>query len=348
MTRAARDRRVWFVEEPVVGPDARLGRHVTPEGVRICVPEVPEGLGAHAVETVVAGLVAALGREDDIADPCAWLYTPMMLPLAEAIAPRLVVYDCMDELSAFRFAPPEMRFRERALFARAELVFTGGRSLWEAKRGNHHAVHLFPSSVDIAHFAAARTGLGEPASIAGIPHPRLGWVGVIDERMDLDLLASVATRHPDWHIVLLGPVAKIDPASIPDLPNVHTLGPRTYAELPAYLAHFDVAIMPFARNEATRFISPTKTPEYLAAGLPVVSTPIRDVVRDYGVRGLVEIAPDADAFAAACARALWSRDAPARLRRVDAALAENSWDDTWVRIDRLLEQAELRLGADVA
>lgn len=339
MTRAARRRRVWFLEEPVTGARPALRRRVVDEGVEVCTPEVPAGMGADAAETVVAGLVGELARAEGLAGAGAWLYTPMMLPLAEVVAPSVVVYDCMDELAAFRFAPPDIVFRERALLARADLVFAGGRSLWEARRGAHDAVHLFPSSVDVAHFGAARRGPPEPASLAGIPRPRLGWVGVVDERMDLGLVAELARRRPDWHLVLVGPVVKIDPATLPHAPNLHWVGAREYRELPAFLAHFDAAIMPFARNDATRFLSPTKTPEYLAAGLSVVSTGVRDVVRDYGDRGLVHVADDPAAFQAACARALAERDDPARLARVDAALATTSWDATWAEMERLLAAA---------
>lgn len=342
MARAARETRVWFVEEPVSGPRPLLRRHVTPEGVRVCVPEVPPGLGADGAETVVAGLIAELAREEDLTGATVWLYTPMMLPLAELLNPRVCVYDCMDELAAFRAAPPGILYREHALFARADLVFVGGRSLWEAKRGSHHAVHVFPSSVDVGHFVAARKNPPEPAALAALRRPRLGWVGVIDERMDLELLGEVAARRPDWEVALIGPVVKIDPASVPQAPNVHLLGPRDYKELPTYLAHFDVAIMPFARNDSTRFISPTKTPEYLAAGLPVVSTHVRDVVHDYASRGLVHVASDAAGFVAACERAMAERDDPERLLRVDAVLSTNSWDETWMRMGSLIEAAEAR------
>lgn len=342
MSRAARTRRVWFIEEPVPGPRPNLRERVTSEGVHVCVPEVPAGLGNDGAETVVAGLVADLARREGLRGAAAWLYTPMMLPLAEALEPRLIVYDCMDELAAFRSAPPEILYRERALFARAHVVFVGGRSLWEAKRGSHTDVHLFPSSVDVAHFRVARTAPPEPPALTPLRRPRLGWVGVIDERMDLELLEAVATSRPDWEWTLIGPIVKIDPDSVPRLPNVHLLGPREYRELPAYLAHFDAAIMPFARNESTRFISPTKTPEYLAAGLAVVSTQVRDVVNDYGARGLVHVAADAAGFVAACERAIAERHDPERLQNVDAALAEGSWDDTWLRMDRLLEAAEAR------
>src|SRR5690606_1930964 len=202
--------------------------------------------------------------------------------ITDGLHPRLIVYDCMDELSAFRGAPPELIEREQALLRCADLVFTGGYSLWEAKRNLHNNIHAFPSSVDVPHFSSARCIQTEPLDQIDIPHPRLGFYGVIDERLDLTLISRIVELRPGWHIVLVGPVVKIDPASLPQRPNLHYLGPKTYEELPQYLAGWDVAIMPFALNESTRFISPTKTPEFIAGGCPVVSTSINDVVRTYG------------------------------------------------------------------
>jgi UDP-galactopyranose mutase len=221
--------------------------------------------------------------------------------------------------------------------SRADLVLTGGQSLYEAKRHQHDNIHPFPSSVDVAHFAQARQISEDPPDQEEIPHPRLGFFGVIDERMDLELIDGVAQSRPDWHLVLLGPVVKIDPAQLPHRSNIHYLGPKQYEDLPEYIAGWDVALLPFARNEATRFISPTKTPEYMAAGLPVVSTSIRDVVRPYGQQGLVRIADDVPAFVAACEAAL-AEDASERVRQADAFLRQTSWDGTWLRIRLLVEQ----------
>ena len=268
-----------------------------------------------------------------------WYYTPMAMPFTRHIEADLVVYDNMDELSAFRGASPAMLRNEADLFARADIVFTGGFSLHEAKRDRHDRVLAFPSSIDTRHFHAARkAGRPEPADQAGIPGPRLGFFGVIDERLDLDLVAAMAQARPDWHFVMIGPVVKIDAASLPCAPNLHWLGQKDYAELPSYLAGWDVGLMPFALNEATRFISPTKTPEYLAAGVPVVSTPIRDVIRPYGEKGLVAIADTAEAAIAAVARAL-SGPEPGWLARVDAHLAAGSWDDTWAAMHRAMGEA---------
>ncbi|HEX8100891.1 MAG TPA: UDP-galactopyranose mutase, partial [Actinomycetota bacterium] len=274
-----------------------------------------------------------------------WYYTPMAVPLGRHLRPLVTVYDSMDELTAFNGAPNTLRDREGELFDSADLVFTGGASLYAAKRDRHQSVHLFPSSVDVAHFAAAREGL-PPEDQAGIGTPRLGYVGVIDERFDPVLLRDVAALRPEWQFVLIGPVLKIDEGMLPQAPNIHWLGPKRYEDLPAYLAGWDVALMPFARNESTRFISPTKTPEYLAAGRPVVSTSIADVVDPYEGLGLVRIADDAAGFVRA-AEAAMAEDADERQRRVDAFLADRSWDRTWADMERLIvDSARRRVRSD--
>jgi UDP-galactopyranose mutase len=271
----------------------------------------------------------------------------MALAFTRELDASAIVYDCMDELSAFHGAPPELLRLEAELFERADLVFTGGRSLYEAKRDRHQSVYHFPSSVDAAHFRRARGTVPAVVDQARIPRPRLGFYGVIDERMDLDLLRGLAAARPDWHIVLIGPVTKIDENSLPRGANLHYLGPRPYDDLPAYLAGWDVALLPFARNESTRFISPTKTPEYLAAGKPVVSTSIQDVVQPYGEAGLVRIADTVDATVAAVLAAM-AEDTESRLARSDAMLARMSWDRTWMAMDSLLVEAAPDLDEEAA
>ncbi|MBU8536856.1 glycosyltransferase [Falsiroseomonas tokyonensis] len=338
MTRAARDHEVIFFEEPVAGevPAPRLDLTQEPGGVLRAVPVLPPGMDEQARLAAQRSLLDGLLAERAGQPLVAWFYTPMALGFADHLKPDVTVYDCMDELSAFRGAPPAMLEMERRLLERADLVFTGGRSLYEAKQDRHPQVHCFPSSIDTAHFGQARSGLPEPESMAGIGRPRIGFFGVIDERMDLELVAAFAALRRDWQLVMLGPVVKIDPASLPQGPNLHWLGGRSYTELPAYLAHWDLGFMPFALNESTRFISPTKTPEFLAAGLPVLSTPVVDVVRDYGEAGLVEIVTSAAELAEQAERLLRQKRAPF-LARVDARLAENSWDLTWERMQALIQ-----------
>ena len=340
MSRFADDYRVLFWEEPVFEAgrrQAELERREDPDsGVVIIVPKLPEGLTAAATERALRALLEAC-PEAAGEGIVRWYYTPMMLAFSRGLSAARTVYDCMDELSNFKFAPPELVSLERELLKLADVVFTGGYSIWEAKKDAHANIHPFPSSVDKAHFAVARAGVAEPADQAAIPHPRLGFYGVIDERLDIDLLAATADAHPEWNLVVVGPVVKIDPATLPRRANLHFLGGKTYAELPAYLAGWDAAMMPFAINDATRFISPTKTPEYLAAGRPVVSTAIRDVVRHWGETPGVIVAETANDFVAGCEKVLALAAEPASwLPAVDAALADLSWDKTQAAMAKLV------------
>lgn len=341
MSRCARDRRVFFVEEPHFDVDVPFldVQHVE-NGLHLAIPHLPPGQPPDIVEGMQRMMIDSLCERMNVRAPLLWFYTPMALAHVDHVAASGVVYDCMDELSHFRGAPPELVGRERELFRRADLVLTGGQSLYEAKREHHPHVHAFPSSVDFAHYERARRHHVDPPDQAAIPHPRLGFFGVVDERMDIDLVASVAAARPDLQIVIVGPIVKIDPASLPRLENLHWLGGKDYKELPQYIGGWDVAIMPFARNDATKFISPTKTLEYLAAGKPVVSTSIRDVVRPYGEEGLVRIADNTDDFIAAVDAALAEKGTEAAVAHAaarDAMLAQTSWDATWGRMRDLLD-----------
>ena len=340
MSRFARDSRVFFFEEPIWDGETAQPRYVTcpKTGVRVMTPIVPSGATPEQAVAIQRRLLGEMCSEQGIEDFAAWYYTPMALNFTSSISPSLTVYDCMDELSAFAGAPPAMHRNERLLFEKADLVFTGGRSLFEWKRRSHTEVHLFPSTVDVSHFAQARTTSFEPKDQLAIPHPRLGFIGVIDERMDLDLLAHVARSRPQWQIVIVGPVVKIDPATLPRAANIHYLGMKSYEDLPGYLAGWDIAMLPFAQNESTRFVSPTKTPEYLAAGCPVVSTPIRDVVFPYGEIGLVKIGNSAQEFVAMADEILERGMQPGWDGDVKAFLNQLSWDRTWAGMRTLMEQ----------
>lgn len=332
MSRFAREFNVLFFEEPIPSEDGQPRLEVRSEenGVQVLIPRLPEECQGEAARALQRAMLDDYLARLQVDSPMLWFYTPVALDIAGHLPASLIVYDCMDELSAFRGAPPELVEREQALLQRADLVFTGGYSLWEAKKALHDNVHAFPSSVDIDHFARARARQDEPQDMQPIPKPRLGFYGVIDERLDIELLDQVAQLRPDWHIVLVGPVVKIDPAALPQRANLHYPGARTYEELPAYLSSWDVAIMPFALNESTRFISPTKTPEYLAGGCPVVSTPIRDVVRTYGDTEVVHIAATPAEFVTAAEQALAAAaDRDRFLTAADSVLGDMSWDHTW-------------------
>ena len=347
MSRFAREMNVIFWEEPCeIGPREtaylRVREAEDAPGVRIVVPHLPQRMPEDAREAALKRLLDA--HLASIRGPLiAWYYTPMMLPFSKHLTPDVTVYDAMDELSKFKFAPEHLLSYEQELIDRADIVFTGGSSLYEAKKDRHDNVHCFPSSVDRTHFLKARARQFDPADQEDLPRPRLGFYGVLDERFDTGLLARAAEMRPDWSFVMVGPVVKIAPEDLPHRPNIHYLGPKTYAELPGYLSGWDVALMPFAMNESTEFISPTKTPEYLAGGTPVVSTPVKDVVRHYGHLQGVQIASDAESFLAACDKALELAHDPESgwLAEADLILSATSWDTTHARMAGLIAE---RLG----
>lgn len=340
LSRCAKERTVLFIEEPIFSADSSFWLDVSTSecGVVVVVPHLKEGMSEEEITMTLKKMLDDLFAQKQIDEYVLWYYTPMAMSFTRHLNPLLVVYDCMDELSAFKGASPTLKALEAELFSRADLVFTGGQSLYEAKRDRHPQVYAFPSSIDKVHFGKARNLTEEPADQINIPHPRLGFFGVIDERMDIELLGEIAQARPDWHLVMIGPVVKIDPATLPNYPNIHYLGGKSYQELPGYVSGWDIAMLPFALNESTRFISPTKTPEYLAAGRPVISTSIRDVVRPYGENGLVKIADNATDFITA-AEALMNQEFRSSdwLERVDTFLADNSWDSTWQRMLQLIE-----------
>lgn len=336
LTRATRYCDVIYIEEPVFeGTELSHRTLMRENGVRVVQPLVPPGTPEadvifHQGDILEMFVDGAVGRSLYL-----WYYTPMAYAYGHRVDADVVIFDKMDELSAFKFASPQLHVLESLLLDRADVVFTGGASLQKAATGRHENLHCFPSSIDVAHFGAARNGatLPEPEDMADISHPRIGFFGVIDERINLDLVAEMAAARPDWQLVMIGPTAKIDPASLPQAPNIHWLGGKAYPELPQYMAHWDIGFMPFALNDATRFISPTKTPEFLAAGLPLLSTPIHDVVEPYGTNGYVEVAATAQTMVEAGDRLIATRadteSETRRLAKVDSFLAGSSWDKTW-------------------
>jgi UDP-galactopyranose mutase len=342
MSRFAREMNVIYWEEPIeVGPNETAYLQVREAedaaNVRIVVPHLPQGMPDDAREAALKRLLDA--HLASLHGPLiAWYYTPMMLPFSRHLDPAATVFDAMDELSKFKFAPAKLLELEQELIDRADVVFTGGSSLFEAKKDRHDNIHCFPSSVDRAHFAKARARQFDPADQEDLPRPRLGFYGVIDERFDTELLARVAEMRPNWSFVMVGPVVKIAPEDLPKRHNIHYLGGKTYDQLPCYLSGWDVALMPFAMNESTQFISPTKTPEYLAGGRPVVSTPVKDVVRHYGELEGVMIAATPEEFVAACEEALQLSRNPESgwLAEADLMLSASSWNTTQARMAGLV------------
>jgi UDP-galactopyranose mutase len=342
LSRLARARRVFVIEEPEYHDTAVPFLQAVPSGaanVFVFRPRMRAAYPFYAGEHIPAlgELLQNLFEREGISRYVVWLYTPMALPVVEGLRPLARVFDCMDELSTFRFAPAELPERDRATMRWADIVFTGGRSLYEARRRQHTNIHCFPSSVDASHFGAALAeSTPEPESQRGLPRPRLGFFGVIDERMDYTILAALAQAHPEWQIVMVGPLAKVRPDEVPQFPNLHYMGQQPYASLPGYLKGWDVTLIPFAQSAATRFLSPTKVLEYMAAERPVVATPLPDLLP---YRSAVLLADDPRSFIAACEQALGASDARRAAWTVEmrAQVAATSWDITVDRMATLID-----------
>ena len=345
LSRLARHYPVLYINEPVHLPQGttapQLVQVAAGDGVSAWQPGMPDERAVleqwrDIYGAMVRTLLLAEGFVQESADGSGlqplrplilWFYTPTPYYLLELIPADLVVYDVMDELASFQGASADLQQREAAVLQAADLVFTGGRSLYESRRDCHPHVHLFPSGVDIAHFAGAAAATTPPSELlAGIRGPRLGYVGVIDERIDLPLLARLADTLPEWSLIMVGPIAKIEESALPRRPNIYYLGKQAYAALPSLLKGFDVCLMPFALNEATRHISPTKTLEYMAAQRPIVSTSVPNVVASWG--DVVWIADGPDAFAQAIDAAMREPEEACRQRqaRAEAHLCRSSWD----------------------
>jgi protoporphyrinogen oxidase/glycosyltransferase involved in cell wall biosynthesis len=351
LSRLAQRYKVYFFEEPVTGQASASLQVETPApNVRVYRPHTTATSAGFHDDQVAAlqQMVREVVRAEHLENYAVWFYSPMALPLMQGLTPVAVAYDCMDELSAFHQAPRQLIQRENALLKRADVVFTGGPSLHCAKRDRHHNVHCFPSSVDADHFRRAlQPGVDHPLQ-HGLAKPRLGYFGVIDERLDLELLAKLADATSHWQICMVGPVVKIDPGNLPRRPNLHYFGQQAYEDLPRFIAGWQVCLQPFALNDATRFISPTKTLEYMAAERPIVSTAITDVVEPYG--HIVRIAQDAASFIEECKRALQMSDeeSAASAHRMRLTAANTSWDRTAEQMCALLEAAAQKQSSTAA
>lgn len=342
LNRFAMNNRVFVIEEPVIEAHSDFYEITQPDenaNLWVVVLHVSKETSEEKRNHTLKALLDSCMFSNKIEQYILWYYSPMALPYSDHLYPSLIVYDCMDELSAFKCPPKGIKEMELALLDCADLVFTGGHSLYKAKKHLHHNIHAFPSSIDKSHFVKARVLKEDPADQADIPHPRFGFYGVIDERFNIELVDQLSALRPDWHFVFIGPVTKINPAKLPQKENIHYLGSKNYKNLPSYLSGWDVAILPFELNESTRYISPTKTPEYLAGGKPVISTSIADVVNPYGKKGLVHIADTAEEFVAEGEKILSSKDTLEWRRKVDEFLADISWNKTWHRMSGLIDEA---------
>ncbi|UZT99205.1 glycosyltransferase family 1 protein [Chryseobacterium fluminis] len=338
LTRFSKHYQVFYFEEPKIGDSDRYIVNVQ-DGTYIV-----ELLVSNHDETTnerIQNLIKELLEEYNIENYISWYYTPMALQFTRELHPEKIVYDSMDELSAFKFAPPQLLQLENELFRKADVVFTGGNSLYQAKKNRHHNIHAMPSSIDKLHFGQARAIQEEPADQKPISSPKLGFFGVVDERFDIELLREVSAKRPDWQFIIIGPVVKISPEDLPRASNIHYLGPKTYSELPQYISHWDIALILFALNESTEFISPTKTPEYLAAGKPVISTAIKDVINPYGNAGLVHIISDSESFISTAEKIFADDERDHWQRTVDHFLEDDSWDNTFNKMNALIDAVKV-------
>lgn len=331
LTRFAKKYRTFYFEEPIHNDkdDFTIAEQDGLYVVQLLINNHHDNK-----EQRLAKIITKVLKKYSIKDYICWYYTPMALAFTRHLNPQIIIYDAMDELSAFKFAPAELVALEDEMLRMSDIVFTGGHSLYHAKKNRHHNIHAFPSSIDKKHFGQARTNKNEPLDQAHIPHPRFGFYGVIDERFDIHLLRAVANERPEWQFIIIGPVVKISEEELPKSENIHYLGSKQYAELPLYVSHWDIAMVLFALNESTKYISPTKTPEYLASGIPVISTPITDIINPYGTENLVHIVSNSAEFIAAAEIELAKKDKAEWLHRVDQFLENNSWDSTFEQMEQ--------------
>ncbi|MBA3647856.1 MAG: glycosyltransferase family 1 protein [Chitinophagales bacterium] len=342
LSRFALHQPVFYIEESICDSDHNyFETYHRGDNLKIIVPHIVKEATVEDSLAIQRDLLDEW-MEKEIEDKyLLWYYTPAALAFTKHLSPEIIIYDCMDELSAFLHAPAELKALENELFDRADIVFTGGKSLFESKRKKHSNVYLFPSSVDSEHFKHARAINQEPADQIKISEPKAGFAGVIDERMDLHLLKDLADKCPEWNFIMIGPVVKIDVEALPKAPNLHYLGMKTYNELPAYMSGWKFGLLPFALNKSTAFISPTKTPEYLAAGLEVISTPIQDVVNIYGKKRLVYIATNGEEFKDFLNKELSLKESETWKNEIEILLEENSWNGTWEKMNDIIYKKEI-------
>jgi len=339
LTRLAEHFRIFYFEEPFCCAQADSYHIESSDNVHVVTTRLSSEPNNPDIYQKQQRIINNIMLSHQVKDYILWYYTPMALLFTANLKPVITVFDCMDELSAFLYAPPLLKQLEKEMMAKADIVFTGGHSLYTAKRNQHANIHSFPSSIDKKHFAKARKIQPDPEDQKNIGYPRFGFYGVIDERFDIELIRGVATKRPDWNFIIVGPVVKIDESILPRNPNIHYVGSKCYNELPAYLSGWDIAMVSFALNESTKFISPTKTPEYLAGGKPVISTSIKDVVETYGNNGLVHIADTVDEFIAVAEKELNQKNKSKWLNTVDHFLADDSWDNTVTKMRQLMYES---------
>jgi glycosyltransferase involved in cell wall biosynthesis len=292
--------------------------------------------------TLLTASVRHFARRAGLERPILWTFLPTTVTLVGRLGESRVIYHCVDEYAAFAGVPREaFRRMEHDLVRRADLVITSADSLCQERRRLNPSTFFVSHGVDVAHFSRTLDPEMAPApEVRGLPGPVVGFFGLLAEWVDLEMIREMARRRPDWSFVLVGK-ATVDTAALRAMPNVRLLGQKPYASLPAYCRAFDVGLIPFKRDELTEKANPLKLREYLAAGLPVVSSDLPEV-RKY--KDLVHLANGADGFIAAVERALRERSETAARARVDA-MKHESWEARVEEISELIEGAHGRKAA---
>ena len=328
ITRMAKEYKILFVEEPVPfgeGEENTFEMEEINQNLHILKPKTKDIAG---IRQVLKSILKSKSFE------IGWFYSASFSPLISNFSFERIVYDCMDELSLFKGAPAELIDQEKFLMSEADIVFTGGKSLYDSKSGKHANVHCFPSSVEREHFGKALSELEIPDDIKHMEKSIVGYFGVIDERINMQLLHKVSTLNPNISFVMIGPVAKIGEEDLPRESNIHYLGMKSYEKLPNYLKAFDIAMMPFALSDATKYISPTKTLEYMAAGKPIISTAIKDVERDYS--HCILIIATAEEFSRKIKEILQRKEGT-YTKEYEDILNKTSWDSTAKAMNDLIK-----------
>jgi glycosyltransferase involved in cell wall biosynthesis len=346
LSRFAKDHPILFIEHPeydlAEGESPTVSVDPTENNITVARMRFPKGAPRNyefdqQMIQMTKDLIATVNDKGEFDKPLLWFYYPMEAPWALQLECRGVVYDCMDELSQFIDAPATLVDNEKLLLSKADIVFTGGYELREKKAKQHNNVHCFGCGVEYDHFSKAQLEETQvPDDLKDLKKPVIGWFGVVDERVDYDLIREAAEKRPDWSFVLVGPVVKVDESMLPKADNIFWLGQRDYKVLPNYCKGFDVCMMCFAINEATEYINPTKALEYLATGKPVISTPVKDVLRQYSDD--LYIAKSTDEFIDMAERALAGKDQEMRARGLERA-QQCSWESTVAEMERLIDEA---------
>lgn len=328
ISRISQQYRTLFIEEPI--PPKEFGT------IGFDLKTISKNLNVLTPRVNSIGEIQKLFERLEINQTkLLWFYSPSFLGMLNKISAECIIYDCMDELSLFKGAPVEIQYLEKELLGMADLVLTGGVSLFESKSNQNDNVHCFPSSVDYSHFASAKNSIPIPPDMKKFTKPTIGYIGVIDERIDMDLLQNSAKILPEYDFVMIGPLAKITEDDLAKAENIHYLGMKDYDDLPNYLKAMNITMMPFALNDATRFISPTKTLEYMAAGKPIISTAIKDVVRHYS--DCISIVNSAEEFKDAVTK-IKNHSEEKRNKKYENILQKTSWDNTASEMIKLIKE----------